>query len=95
MNYEKHLLAILKLGESGNSIIVTRQSKSQVEGLKLFPGGNKNICIPKKTFKQMISRGVLEVIECLPSDIYSEFYQTWKRQNNEFLNSNIKTNCVN
>jgi hypothetical protein len=90
MNYEKHLLAIVKLGESGNSIIVTRQSKKQVEGIKLFPGGNKNIKIPKKAFKQMLSNGVLEVIECLPSNIYAEFYNTWHRQNTE----NSKTNCA-
>lgn len=78
MNYERHLLAFCLLGETGNSIIVTSQGKKQVKGLKLFPGGNCNVEIPKKEFKQMISRGNLELVEKLPADIYGEFHLTWE-----------------
>ena len=81
MNYEKHFLALCIPGESGNGIIVVKQSKSQVEGLKIFAGGNANIVIPKKLFKQMIKRGSLEIIEKMPNDVFKDIQLTWR--NNE------------
>lgn len=78
MNYEKHLIAFCIPGETGNSIIVTSQEKSQVKALKLFPGGNGNVSISKKKFKHLLSSGKLEVIEKLPKEVYKDFLLTWK-----------------
>jgi hypothetical protein len=78
MNYTGYLLGFCYLGETGNSIIVIEQAKKQVFGLKLFPGGNKNVVIKKKEFKQLLSRGILEPIEKIPTDIFAEFALTWK-----------------
>ena len=86
MNYEKHFLAFCIPGETGNGIIVTSQDKSQVKGLKIFAGGNVNVEIPKKLFKQMITRGHLEVIDKVPSDVFKDVHLTWKN-NQEKLDS--------
>jgi hypothetical protein len=78
MNYTGYLLGFCYLGETGNSIIVVEQTKKQVFCLKLFAGGNQNVIINKKEFKQLLSRGVLEPIEKIPTEIYKEFELTWK-----------------
>lgn len=78
MNYTGYLLGFCYLGETGNSIIVVEQAKKQVFCLKLFAGGNVNVVINKKEFKQLLSRGVLEPIEKIPVEIFKEFQLTWK-----------------
>lgn len=84
MNYEKYFLALVLPGETGHGIIVTCQEKSQVQGLKIFAGGNNNVTIPKKQFKQLLKRGHLEVIEKLPADVYKDIHLTW--ENNKTKN---------
>lgn len=78
MNYEKHLLAFVLPGETGNAIIPIEQSKKQVKGLKIFAGGNANFDMPKKMFKQMLSRGHLEVVEKMPNDVFKDIVLTWE-----------------
>lgn len=78
MNYNGFLIGICSLGETGSSIIVIEQVKNQFFCLKLFPGGNKNVVIKKKHFKQLLRRGVLEPIEKVPKDIFEEFRLTWE-----------------
>lgn len=82
MNCEGHLLAFCALGETGNSLVVIKQ-EGLVEGLKLFPGGNKNVIISKKNFKKLLKQEILQVVDKIPEDIFLEFKTAWERNNDE------------
>lgn len=77
MNYTGYLLGFCHIGETGNSIIVIAQEKKQILCLKLFPGGNSNVVISKKNFKQLLSNKILEPIEKVPKDIFADIKLTW------------------
>lgn len=92
MNYEKYLFALIYPGETGNSIVVVHQSKSQVDCLKLHTKGNFNLSFTKKKFKSMIHDNILEIIEKLPNDVFIEIRNTWikNKDNNNIGNLNCK-----
>lgn len=79
MNYEKYLLALIYPGESGNSIVVINQSKSQVDCLKFHPKGNFNISFTKKKFENMLKEEILEVVSKLPNDVFQDIKKTWNK----------------
>lgn len=82
VNYTHHLYAMMPTVDSsaqGVALIVIKNSRWKIKGLKILTWGNTNFSVKRSVFEQLIADKRIEYVDTVPKDQMDNFEHTYLR----------------